>query len=72
MARDVVCDKLVDEETAADRRLMKNHRGRTYYFCSQECMAEFARDPEHYGMEKPGFYSGHDAVQTPARPAHGP
>jgi YHS domain-containing protein len=69
MARDIVCDKLVNEEEASEQRLMKNHRGRTYYFCSKACMVEFERDPDRYGEEKPGFYSGHDAVQTPP-PAH--
>jgi YHS domain-containing protein len=70
MARDIVCDKLVNEEDAATDRLMLNHQGKTYYFCSRTCMEEFQRNPDQYGAQKPGFYTGPSAVENP--PSHPP
>lgn len=46
MSRDPVCGKDVD---ALRARAVGIWGGRTYYFCSPEHKAEFARDPAAYG-----------------------
>ena len=43
--RDPVCGMLVDPHTAQHRH---QHEGRTYYFCSGECLAKFKADPAKY------------------------
>jgi YHS domain-containing protein len=45
MAKDVVCGMEVDEQQATARR---EYQGRTYYFCSQNCLRRFEADPAHY------------------------
>jgi len=42
---DPVCGRTVDEKTA---RLKTGYAGRTYYFCSPDCMKRFTRNPTKY------------------------
>lgn len=46
MATDPVCGMAVDESKAA---ATADYRGRTYYFCSQNCKATFDKAPARYG-----------------------
>ncbi len=45
MAKDPVCGMTVDEKKAATTA---EYQGKTYYFCSPSCKAEFQKDPEKY------------------------
>lgn len=45
MTKDPVCGMRVDESKAAGTVV---HGGRTYYFCSAHCKAEFDKAPEKY------------------------
>ena len=45
MAKDPVCNMEVDPKSAAGKA---EYKGRTYYFCSPGCKAEFERNPEKY------------------------
>ncbi|HVX65391.1 MAG TPA: YHS domain-containing protein [Bryobacteraceae bacterium] len=44
MEQDPICGQLVDEALA----LSSKYEDRTYYFCSEDCKAEFEDDPERY------------------------
>ena len=43
MTKDPVCGMQVDERQA---RATAEHKGQTFYFCSQECKAKFEQDPQ--------------------------
>lgn len=45
MAKDPVCGMNVDENKAAGTAV---HKGKTYYFCSTSCKAQFEKQPEKY------------------------
>jgi P-type Cu+ transporter len=45
LATDPVCGMSVDPATAEHRR---EHRGRTYWFCSAHCARRFEASPEDY------------------------
>jgi YHS domain-containing protein len=45
MAKDPVCGMNVDENKAAGTAV---HNGKTYYFCSTGCKAQFEKQPEKY------------------------
>ncbi len=45
MAKDPVCGMNVDEKKAA---ATSSYAGRTYYFCSPMCKAEFDKNPSKY------------------------
>lgn len=45
MAKDPICGMSVNEETARHR---SEHQGKTYYFCSPGCKAEFDENPAKY------------------------
>jgi P-type Cu+ transporter len=45
MAIDPVCGMSVDETTAAAKT---SYKGKTYYFCSEDCKESFDRDPDKY------------------------
>lgn len=45
MEKDPVCGMLVDPRQAAGQRA---HQGKTYYFCSSDCLAKFDKMPERY------------------------
>jgi Cu+-exporting ATPase len=42
---DPVCGMEVDPQSAAGSF---EHKGTTYYFCSQGCLEDFKEDPEQY------------------------
>lgn len=45
LARDPVCNMLVDSELSA---IFADHKGRRYHFCSQRCHERFVVDPQTY------------------------
>ncbi|HZP94619.1 MAG TPA: YHS domain-containing protein [Burkholderiales bacterium] len=45
MERDPVCGMLVDTKEAAGSR---DYGGKTYYFCSQNCLDRFSKNPKRY------------------------
>ncbi len=44
MVRDVVCGMDVNEKTA----IKSEYKGKTYYFCCQECKTSFYKNPAKY------------------------
>ncbi len=48
MVKDVVCGMQVDEGMAGGK---SEHRGKTYYFCSNGCKERFDRDQEKYAAK---------------------
>jgi YHS domain-containing protein len=50
MVTDPVCGMKVDEKSAAARADYQRavFEGKAYYFCSEQCKAEFERQPERY------------------------
>ncbi len=53
MAKDPVCNMMVDEKTA---KLKSEYQGKTYYFCSASCNSTFDKNPAKYAK---GTSSGH-------------
>jgi Cu+-exporting ATPase len=53
---DPVCGMVVKEETA---KATYEYHGKTYYFCSEECLNEFKADPEKYIKEGPMGHMPH-------------
>ena len=52
MEKDPVCGMLVDPKQAAGQR---QHQGKTYYFCSLDCLKKFDQAPQRYAVaDKPG------------------
>ncbi|KAA3616819.1 MAG: YHS domain-containing protein [Calditrichaeota bacterium] len=45
MAKDLVCGMQVDKKTPA---ATSEYKGKTYYFCSQDCKKAFEKNPEKY------------------------
>jgi YHS domain-containing protein len=45
MATDPVCEMQVDERSAD---FTSQYGSETFYFCSEQCKAEFESRPEHY------------------------
>lgn len=45
MEIDPVCNMVVDPKSAAGK---SEYKGKTYYFCSADCKADFDREPERY------------------------
>ncbi|MEM3730612.1 MAG: YHS domain-containing protein [Candidatus Bathyarchaeia archaeon] len=45
MVKDPVCGMKVDEKTA---KFKADYKGKTYYFCSQMCKANFEKNPSKY------------------------
>ena len=43
--KDPVCGMMIDRDTAAAQ---SQYQGRTYYFCSQQCVRQFESEPERY------------------------
>lgn len=46
--RDPICNMEVDEQTAAAN---SEYRGKTYYFCSEDCKEEFDQNPQQYATQ---------------------
>ncbi len=47
MRVDPVCNMVVGKEAESI-----NYQGKSYYFCSQECLQQFQEDPELYLAEE--------------------
>lgn len=45
MEKDPVCGMLVDPRQAAGQR---QHQGKTYFFCSLDCLKKFDQAPQRY------------------------
>ena len=45
MAKDPVCNMMVDEKTA---KWKSDYEGKTYYFCNPSCKATFDKNPTKY------------------------
>lgn len=45
MAQDLVCGMQVDTRTPP---ATSEHKGKTYYFCSDGCKKEFEKNPKKY------------------------
>jgi YHS domain-containing protein len=45
MVKDLVCNMMIDEQTAPYR---SEYKSKTYYFCAKGCKVAFDRDPEKY------------------------
>ena len=54
--KDPVCGMEIEAENAFAER---EHEGRTFYFCSQECVNKFDADPHKYGHPKEDEHKGH-------------
>lgn len=51
MERDPVCGMLVDPKQAAG---VRDYQGKTYYFCSPNCLTKFDQAPQRYvNSERP-------------------
>ncbi len=48
MAKDPVCGREVEEERFNEQ---SEYRGRTYYFCSNDCKTTFDDDPRKYEVK---------------------
>ncbi len=46
--KDVVCGMNIDPNTASSQM---EYRGKTYYFCSNDCHAKFMAEPQKYGSQ---------------------
>lgn len=42
---DPVCGMQIEEEDAAGR---SEYKGKTYYFCAEDCKRKFGENPEQY------------------------
>ncbi len=54
LSKDPVCGMDVDESRARAAGRMSEHRGKTYYFCMDECKKMFDNDPAHYAEKGTG------------------
>jgi len=45
MARDPVCGMTVSKENAPAK---ESYKGHTFYFCSEGCRAQFAKNPDRF------------------------
>ena len=63
MARDIVCDMVVNEDEAGRWGLISNYHNRSFYFCSRGCKNEFDQYPEHFACEKPPDRYGGPAAE---------
>ena len=43
--RDLVCDMMIDPQTAAAE---SEYKGKVYHFCARGCKVAFDKDPEKY------------------------
>src|ERR1700736_5800295 len=62
--KDPVCGMTVDAATA---QWSHRHAGRTYYFCSKDCMVKFAAHPDGY-LTQAVAHSEQSASGVHARP----
>ncbi len=45
MVKDLVCGMMVDHRSPG---AVYDYRGKTYYFCHENCKKQFEQDPEKY------------------------
>lgn len=53
--KDPVCGMMIEEHDAVDT---SDYNGTRYYFCSQDCKAEFDESPQDYASEAGGSGTG--------------
>jgi len=58
---DPICGMNVEPDRAAGSY---EHKGQTYYFCSQHCLAKFKEDPEKF-LKSPAADRLRTATDTP-------
>jgi YHS domain-containing protein len=46
--KDPVCGMFVDEDKTAAAGMTSTYKGRTYFFCKEECKTDFDKDPKKY------------------------
>ena len=81
IGRDPVCRMNIDEDRAKAEGNMRDYKGKSYFFCSPECLAEFDKDPERYLKSEPvqakmqipmagsqGVDAGHPAHDMASKP----
>jgi YHS domain-containing protein len=52
-ALDPICGMAVDPAQAKTAGLTFEYEGKTYYFCSDACKQQFAKDPKRYSSARP-------------------
>lgn len=52
-AIDPVCGMEVDEKAAAGVGLVVEYRGKSYYFCSEDCKRAFEKEPARFALDLP-------------------
>lgn len=50
MVKDPVCGMAIDRHNPPARM---EYRGRTYLFCSEDCLRQFKKHPERYVTDQP-------------------
>ena len=60
MATDPVCGMTVDENSA---EATSTYKGKTYYFCSEDCKEIFDEQPEEYAKQAATTSAGTGAKQ---------
>lgn len=56
MAKDPVCNMMVDEKTA---KLKSDYNGKTYYFCNPSCKTTFDKNPAKFAKDTSEGHAGH-------------
>ena len=51
VVKDPVCGMEVDVKTAVAAGLKSDYKGKTYYFCSDDCKKKFDKEPAKYGAK---------------------
>lgn len=49
----VICPVSGEKINKAEAKISWEYKGKTYYFCCEECKAKFMKDPESYLQKKP-------------------
>ena len=55
MAKDPVCNMMVDEKTAKHK---SGYQGKTYYFCNASCKTTFDKNPAKFAKGATGGHAG--------------
>jgi Cu(I)/Ag(I) efflux system membrane fusion protein len=64
--RDVVCGMNIDEDRSRAAGYLKEHQGKTYFFCTPECRDDFVKTPERFISSAPA-QEGMPSSQTKAK-----
>jgi len=65
-AKDPVCGMDVNPPTA---KYKAEHSGKTYFFCSANCLEKFRTDPDRYLKPAPSANAAKQIIPAPAKPA---